>query len=215
MNDKRIEEYKKNLKLTKLQKEIIVGSLLGDGHLESGSKGRVYRLKIQYGEKQREYIYWLWRVFRGWVGQDPRAKSQVRPSGKVVRTLYFNTYSHSAFRFYGHQFYSKTGKKVNPRIIRKLITPLGLAIWFMDDGSWKSQEHKTYIIHTDGYSRKDLVRVKEALEQKFGLSLALHRQYGNWRLYVLTKSAKRFRSLVEKYILASMRYKLGNISPKE
>ena len=42
-----IEEYKQHLKLTRTQREVLVGLLLGDGHLETQNGGRTYRLKIE------------------------------------------------------------------------------------------------------------------------------------------------------------------------
>ena len=35
----------------------------------------------------------------------------------------------------------------------------------MDDGSWKSDHHNTYIIHTVGYEKSDLELLKKALEE--------------------------------------------------
>jgi recombination protein RecA len=210
MHSNIIEGYKKSLKLTKRQREVIVGLMLGDGHLESQDKGRTYRLKVEYSATQKEYVDWLFKIFKDWVRTPPQLKIKIRPSGFVVKTIYFQTYSHGALRFYGHQFYSKEGKKVIPKIIDKLLTPLALAIWFMDDGSWKSENHQTYIIHVNGYSRADLLKIQKTLLHKFGIETFLHRQYKNWRIYVKTSSAQRFRSLVEKFIIPSMKYKLGN-----
>ena len=87
----------------------------------------------------------------------------------------FRTYSHPSFRFYGQQFYPK-GKKVVPKIIGKILTELGLAIWYADDGSRKSLKHKTFNIHTLAFSKKDLERLQKVLDMKFGIKTSLHRQ---------------------------------------
>jgi len=60
MRLKEIEDYKKNLKLSSLQREIIVGLALGDGHLETLNEGKTYRLKVEHSLKQREYLDWLY-----------------------------------------------------------------------------------------------------------------------------------------------------------
>ena len=214
MNSKVIENYKKNLKLNPLQREIIVGLMLGDGHLETQNQGRTYRLKIEYSENQREYIDWLYEIFKDWADKPPQLKIKTLKSGTIVKSLYFSTYSHGALRFYGQIFYS-SGVKIIPKIISKLLTPLGLAIWFMDDGSWKSNHHKTYIIHTDGYKKKDLLIIEKCLKDKFNIGIALHKQYDNFRIYVKTESAIRFKDLIQDYLVPGMKYKLGNNSPKE
>ena len=68
MNTKEIKNYKEKLKLTRRQREIIVGKLLGDGHLESMNNGRTYRLKIEHSLKQKEYVDWFYQEFEEWKG---------------------------------------------------------------------------------------------------------------------------------------------------
>lgn len=206
MNSNQITRLKQGLKLTKLQREIVIGLLLGDGHLESRNKGKLYRLKIEYSERQKEYALWMWNLLKNWTHGEPYQRQKL--SG--VKIIGFTTYSHGAFRFYGQQFYSKEGRKRIPDIIRKLLTPRSIAIWFMDDGSWKSDHHRTYIIHADGYTKNDLERMQDVLEKKFDIETSLHRQYQNWRLYIKTKSAEKFKKLIEPYVIQSMKYKLGN-----
>lgn len=48
-------QFMKNIvdtKLTEQQREITVGLLLGDGHLETRTNGRTYRLKVEHSEEQ-------------------------------------------------------------------------------------------------------------------------------------------------------------------
>lgn len=207
---KEIENYKKNLKLTKTQKDVLIGLVLGDGHLETQNKGTTYRLKVEHSIEQKEYVDWLYEIFKEWVGEKPKEKTR----GKF-KSYGFTTYSHGSLRFYGQQFYLK-GIKIIPKIISKLLTPISLAIWFMDDGSWKSNKHKTFIIHTSGYSKQDLKIIQKVLDQKFGIKSSIQTQIGKGlRLYILSKSAENFKKNVEKYVIPSMYYKFGNIMPKE
>lgn len=216
MNTKKIKEAKKNLKLTKFQREVLIGSLLGDGHLETQNNGRTYRLKVEYGEKQKDYALWFWNVFKNWTNMpSPKEKSRKSKLGKVNKSYYFNTYSHGVFRFYAHQFYPKNGDKKIPKIIHKLITPVSLAVWFMDDGSLKSKNHKTYHIAANGRSKSELELARRALRDKFSVESTLHKQYGDWRIYIKTESAKKFEEIVGEYTIPSMKYKLSNKMPKK
>lgn len=214
MRTKENELYKKQLKLTSIQRQVLVGLLLGDGHLESMSAGRTYRLKAEYSKKQEDYLLWIWNIFREWTRTPPRTQKRELSSGAIIETIEFTTYSHGAFRFYARQFY-KDGKKVIPKTIGKLLTPLGLAVWFMDDGSWKSNYHRTFIIHTDGCTKKDLSVILDVFKKQFDIDIALHKQYERWRIYVKTKSAQKFRQLIEPHIIPLMGYKLGNTMPKK
>lgn len=206
MRSRIIEEYKKSLVLTPIQREIIVGLLLGDGHLETAN-GRTYRLKVEHGIAQKEYVDWLYQKLSDWVPQPPKARIK-NSFGKRIISYGFTTYSSGSLRFYAQQFYDDK-RKVIPQLIARWLTPLAIAIWFMDDGSWKSDHHRTYIIHTLGYRKSELVILQRKFAEKFGIAVGIHKQCNGLRLYVYSESAEKFKKLVEPYVIPSMQYKLG------
>lgn len=206
MRSKILEDYKSTLILTGRQRELIIGLLLGDGHLET-QNGRTYRLKVEHSITQKDYVDWLYQNFSEWANQLPR-KRMKDSFGKKVVSYGFTTYSSGSLRFYAQQFYLGK-KKIMPKMIRKLLSPLALAIWFMDDGSWKSNFHRTYIIHSLGYGKSELKLVQKAFEEKFGIHAGIHRQYDKWRIYIYSDSSEKFKKLIEPYVIPSMRYKLG------
>ena len=207
MNLKVISEHKKEISLTKIQRSLIVGKLLGDGHLETQNNGKTYRLKIEHSEKQIDYVEWMFKILKPLVKTD----IQTKINSKSVR---FQTLSFGELRFYGQQFY-KDGRKVIPKLFSKLIDELSLAIWFMDDGSKKSSKHNTYIIHSLGYTKKELRQVCEVLDRKFNLKFNLYKQNNkNWCMYLQSKSIGDFESMILPYVLRfkSMEHKIGNIN---
>lgn len=216
MHTKEIEAAKRKLRLSKLQREVLIGLILGDGHLEKAINKKTYRLKVSHGIKQKEYVNWLENVWKNWLHAPPQIREKISPySGKKIKVVEFATYSHGAFRFYYHEFYGRDNHKRIPDLIKKLLTPLGLAVWFMDDGSWKSKHHQTYIIHTDSRPKNDLRKLQKVLLEKFDVYTSLHRQYSGWRIYIKTISAQKFKNLIWRHIIPSMRYKLDNTLPKE
>mgnify|MGYP001576926747 CR=1 FL=1 len=221
MHSNQIEVYKRTIRLTKEQRAIIIGTLLGDGHLETQDRDRTYRLKIEHSIKQKEYVDWLYQKLRPLVGASPRERTDKAGFGASYRSYSFTTYSLGLFRFYGHQFYPKNGIKVVPKSIRKLLEPLSIAIWYLDDGSFKSNRHKTFIIHSHSFTQGELKRIQDALLNKFGIRTTLNRQQYTgklyWRIYILSESAYRFLKLIKPVIdqLPSMKYKLGNTTPKK
>ena len=54
MNTKEISEKKKDLKLSERQRELIVGLLLGDGHLETQNGGGTDRVKGGKGAAEKQ-----------------------------------------------------------------------------------------------------------------------------------------------------------------
>ncbi len=193
--------------MNQLQRSILVGLLLGDGHLETVTRDRTYRLKVEYSLKQKEYVDWLYERWKDFVHNPPYLKEKTL-NEKKFSSYGFTTYSSGEFRFYAQQFYDGR-KKIIPKLFAKLIDPMALAIWFMDDGSFKSRHHKTYIIHSLGYTKSDLETAKAVLEKKFGIKVALHKQYARWRIYFLSETADKFKKLIEPYVMPSMKYKLG------
>lgn len=212
MNTNIIKDYKKSLKLSNKQRQIIIGLMLGDGHLETQDNGRTYRLKVEQSIKSKEYIDWLYENFKEWVLTSPKEKVKKDKRFKQdVINIYFNTVSHSAFRFYAQQFYINK-KKVIPKLIYRWLRPVSLAIWFMDDGSIKSSKHKGKIINTQCFSKTEVKFLSECLFKKYGIKSNLRRQKGNtWQLYLLSETINKFYKIINPHIIPSMRYKLVNL----
>ncbi len=205
---------KKEVKLSRRQREIIVGTLLGDAHLETQNGGRTYRLKVEHSAKQKDYIEWLFSELKPLSAQSQLTR-KTRPNGREFYE--FRTRSLGALRFYAHQFYDGR-KKIVPKMIHKLLkSPLSLAVWFADDGSRKSLKHKTYILHTLAFSKRDLKLLQDALEQNFGIKSRIHKNRTSFRIYIPSSSALRFTNLVEPYLkhIKSMQHKLVTQMPKK
>jgi len=206
MRSKAIEDYKANLKLNREQREILVGLMLGDGHLETQNKGKTYRLKMEYSIDKREYCEHLYESFEEWVRTPPKVKSK-KSGCHLSKNIAFSTLSHGVFRFYAQQFYID-GKKVVPSIIKKLLTPRGLAYWYMDDGSMKSSQSKGVILNTQGFERTEVIRLLSILNEKFGLLASERQQKDGYQIYISGKSYEHFIEIVGDWIHPSMIYKI-------
>lgn len=208
MNTKELEEKKKKLKLIKRQKEIIIGLMLGDGHLETQNNGKTYRLKIEQSIKHKEYVDWLYNELKEFVNTSPR-KREKEGFGKRLAAYEFSTLSVGNLRFFAQQFYKKDKGRKIPLLIKRWLTPLSMAVWFMDDGQIKSKKHRALLINTQCFAKKDLKRLQKALWEKFGIKTNLKKEPTGWRLYLLAETVSKFVSLIEPYIIPSMRKKLG------
>lgn len=200
------------IKLTSKQKSIIVGLLLGDGHLETQNNGQTYRLKVEHSINQYDYLEWLYLNLKNII--PGKIYSKTKDNRKYVG---FRTYSLGELRFYGQQFYVNKNKRIPP-LISKMMNNLVLAIWFMDDGSIKSLKHKTYIIHSLGFKRKELSLMLDVLENKFGIKASLHKQKGKyWRVYIKSESKYDFEKIIKPIVSTfdSMKHKLVTIMPKK
>lgn len=209
MYSRTIEDYKKTLALTDEQKEIIIGTLLGDGHLETRN-GRTYRLKIEHSIKQRDYVDWLYASLKEWVLTPPQEKIKKRED-VTSANYWFTTVSSGSFRFYAQQFYGKDGVKKVPKLIHRWITPRALAVWFMDDGSMKSRTHRARIINTHSFTKQDIGRLCTILQEKYQILCIPRKQKDGIQMMILAESAQKFADLISPYMHPSMRYKLKGL----
>ncbi len=208
MRSNEIEAYKKSLKLSDEQREVLIGVLLGDGHLETQNHGRTYRLKIEHAFWQKEYTLWLYEKFKAWVLTPPQEKKHV-VFGRTYREDWFSTVSHGAFRFYAKQFYQ--GHKILPRQIERWLTPRVLTVWFMDDGSIKSDRHYALILNTQSFTKAENLKLIEIFGKKFGIQSQLRPQRKLWQIYINASTVGKFVEIIQPYVLPSMRYKLGKL----
>jgi hypothetical protein len=202
MHSRAIEQKKSSLVLSALQREVLAGLLLGDAHLETQNNGRTYRIKLEYSVKQRKYAGHLYGLFEEWILTPPQEKHDGSHNN-----IWFQTLSHSAFRYYAHQFYTKGVKSV-PVNVHRFLTARSIAYWFMDDGSMKSRESKGVLLNTQCFGRNDVQRLIAVLRTRFDLEANERRQREGYQIYISGRSFERFKSLVGPHIHPSMLYKI-------
>ena len=210
MRSRVIEEYKKNLFLTLRQKQILIGLLLGDAHLENQYRSGMGRLKIEHSYKQKDYVDWLYGEFRGWVRTSPRKRERLS-WGKPQNKYGFTTYGHKLLGKFRDLFYNRDGRKIVPKNIESYLTPLSLAIWFMDDGSIKSVRHKGMFLNTQAFRVLEVKRLQKALKKKFLIETIVRKDKSGFQIYILGKSADNFMKLIRPRIIPSMEYKIPRL----
>jgi hypothetical protein len=197
------------MRLSKRQKEILIGLILGDGCLEKN--GNNVRLRVEHGLKQEEYLKWLYEEFKN-ISQKPRIVSNRHPkNGKIYKRLHFSTLSLKCLNIYRSIFYVNKQKVIPDEIEKILASPLSLAIWFMDDG-YKRNDCNALRISSDSFSRNDQLKLMKCLEDNFCVKSKLHKKGKNWNIYIPEKYSKVFCDLVCSYIIPSMKYKI-NLTP--
>ena len=95
------------------------------------------------------------------------------------------------------------------------MTPVSLAYWIMDDGSF-SKSKGYLILCTDSYSKENVLYLTSILETKFNLLATVQRRVKSnkeicWRIRFSRKSKNldTLISLVKPYFINSMLYKLN------
>lgn len=191
------------LNLTDRQRAIIIGKILGDGCLEKN--GNYTRLKIDQGQKQKNYVFWLYEELSSLVPSKPY-KIEVYSRGKRDVHWRFATYSNPAFDSFRLKFYGKR-KSVPANINQLLNEPMSLAVWYMDDGYKRTDRSGLYLC-TSAFSKKDNHLLQVCLERNFGLSTNIHYAGGYPRIHLPAKYAGKFCQIIKPFVLESLSYKL-------
>lgn len=190
---------------------LIIGSTLGDTHLEKRINGLGTRVIFEQSNKNVEYLMWfhLYLSVRGYCSKEkPILHKRIREHGQVVYHYRINSYTFTSFNWIREMFYKENGQKIIPIEIKEYLTPFALAIWFMDDGSKLGKGAK---IATNGYELDELKSIIIILKEKYNLEATYHKGAINkgHTIYIPSKSMPLFSSLVKPYMLSSMLYKLA------
>lgn len=117
--------------------DILVGLTLGDLYISKPKTCINARLEFTQGVIHMEYLQHLYKLFGAFCGMVPKTPTRApdKRTGEIYDTVIFYTYSLPCFLEFYNLFYPD-GKKIVPLNIGSLLTPLGLAYWISDDGSW-------------------------------------------------------------------------------
>ncbi len=210
-------EYKKSLQLNAIQKEILVGTLLGDATIAK-TKAVAFNVKFEQKLANKDYINHLYEIFEPYVGTPPKVRTITGGSAKDRQSIWFRTYRHIDFKFYYDLFYRKKNstdfrKKRVPKLIHRFLTPRALAYWFMDDGSYsynksKTTQQKVYYFNTQSFCYEDIKILKKALKLNFNFDTNIYRDRTYYLLYIQPQSKEDFSNLIKPFLLEIFSYKL-------
>lgn len=214
-NSKAMKEYKESLlSLTKEQKEASIGLVLGDASLQTQNNGKTFRLKFEWGDKNKPYLDHIHNLFNEWVLSEPHKKSRMSPNGNLVVNWGFQTISHEAFNFLSELFYpgSVRVKSIATNLIRDHLTARGLAFWFCDDGGKLdynlNSKNRGIVLNTQSFAAAEVELMSTQLALKFDLECEVRSNKGKKVIVIKSNSFPTFLSLIDPYIIPEMRYKL-------
>ncbi|WP_444962554.1 hypothetical protein [Nocardiopsis sp. M1B1] len=121
--------------LTPCQRSVLLGKLLGDGHLHKARSGSA---SVVWGHRQadEEYVRWTLRALGDLASTTTRTLTS--GYGSTIITAR-STFHPSVAECFGEM--TASGKKRVTPWIADYLDPLALAFWYMDDGS---------LCHTEG-----------------------------------------------------------------
>jgi recombination protein RecA len=196
--------------LSDFQWEVLLGGLMGDGALSPTRSGNGARFRWGHGAKQAEYSDWKASLFANVaVSRSTNAKGAVFHDVQPLREL-------AELRdavYVG-------GKKVLSDDYLKRLSPLSLAVWYMDDGTFASRSNGLQTRTQGGSGRSELcvealsadsgVRLQHYLADAWGISAVLTERGKLQKSYLQFPTAEtpKFHALIAPFVHPSMEYKL-------
>lgn len=195
--------------------QLILGSILGDGSISKYCKpinSKLLlnsKLVIKHSLIQKDYASYKQLLFEQeniimHQTIDENCKNPII-NGRIINShgeIIIVTQRNSSFNKFRNLFYQDV-KAISEEIYK--LTNLGLAIWFMDDGS----KHKlSYYLHTECFSYEDHLILQDMLLKNFKINTSIHHNRGKYVLYISAKSKVTFTGIVKPFVCPSMLYKL-------
>jgi recombination protein RecA len=196
--------------LSEIQMTALRGTLMGDGALSPSRSGRGARFRYCHCEAQTEYADWKASLFGNvgvsrFVREDKVVTYDFQPMPELAE-LRQNVYV--------------DGKKVLDDDYLKALTPLSLALWYMDDANFdirsKGLQKRTEgltgraVICVDAMEVETRARLQTYLADTWGIHATLKTRGARQQAILEFNNAEtaKLHALIARYVHPSMAYKL-------
>jgi hypothetical protein len=195
------------MRLSTEEKNILIGTILGDAHVRVGKRGS--RVEFNHSAKQKEYLFWKYEKLQRWCGAGPHTVTiHDDRYNKAYDQWRFSTRIDTSFEELRQLFY-RDRTKIVPKAMEEMLTsPLSLAVWFMDDGGRRNDSYGLFL-NTLSFTKEEHEFLQLCLQKNFGIATRIHWITDGYRIYIPSSEAQRFCEIVSPYILEMFRYKLS------
>ncbi len=202
------------MKLTDRQWAIMYGTLLGDGYITKLDYGYAtyYRFEVEHTINDKEYVDWLYKELSVIFNVEARVRhrySSLDQRGIKSTSLSLYSKMHEIFRSLREETYPNNRKTVSQEWLDKL-TPLSLAVWYMDDGTYHINRN-TIEIYTNSFSLEEHHLMQRHFQQTWNISPTIVKrgkgQRKKYCLYFPRNEAVKLLHIIHPHILQCMRRK--------
>lgn len=190
--------------LTFIQKQMILGTLLGDASI---GKADSNSLSYRHSQSIKHGIYS--KLVRKLLGRFYISTRILRGGYANTDITIINSNFDIQLQEYLNQLYVEEKKSFSENIL-KTLSPIALAFWYMDDGScmFTNTQKPRLNLHTQGFNEKQIDILINMLNIKFNLFPKKFNYGKGFQLTFNTHDTDIFLNLVAPYISKDLQYKL-------
>lgn len=210
--------------ITQEIKDILFGTMLGDGYLRTKTNGNSWHFEIAHSATQKDLVLLKYNALKPFCKNEPWLEKRKR-IGLILETydyVHLVTRVHPIFKTFGDIFYTlniSSNKYIKDvpslEILTAFLTPRSIAIWFMDDG-YVDNRNGSIVFCTESFSLDGVLRLITILEKLYNIYVSTQKRISKtskaqligYRLYINAENSKLLAPLIKPFMLPSMLYKL-------
>ena len=208
---------------------LLVGMTLGDGYLQVRHRmqGGKYpyiaaAMSVKHSVNQTAYCEHKAELLRKATGRKCHVRfGSAEAAGKRYKQAMFS-FSHPYIRVLRGWMYKDGVKWVTPQVL-SYLTPHGIALWYMDDGSGRVNRNKENVITSCSMSiatmcsKEEVQTISDYFLGEHGIEFKI--RYDKRRapekahyIEANTENSKKFAGLIADYVIPSMQYKIAHVA---
>lgn len=204
------EENYKNYKMTNIERNIIIGSLLGNGTLSKYGRSLNACYRENTGQSQKPYRKWKFEKLKNLDFKINSAGAIYSPSHPIYTELY--------------ELFYPNGLKILPKDgLEMLNHPIGLACLFMDDGSLITSGDSgvntitissSIYLYSQSFTKEENIMLLEHIKNIFEINFRLSNIPSGFGYHLRlhkNEEVRRFLDIIRPYVngIPSMKYKVA------
>ena len=207
--------------ITQHQFEVAAGAAIGDGHLSlTGSKMRG-RLRMTHGVAQLDYLNYKTQLLGDLVATPPNFQPVTPGQFSKVGTYGVSTLSRPHLALLHDELYQNGRKTITAAYLER-VDELGLALWYLDDGSLVTAHNHTLLksgvqtsypnsratLSLNSLTDSEAHVVNDWLHQKWGIESRVCLTAKGPVIWTTLAGTRRLHQIIASFVPPKMQYKL-------
>lgn len=185
-----------------MKEQILLGTLLGDAYIgKLQGRSKTYSIGWEHCLEQEEYALWKADNSLDNYSICKRSRLDNRTNNTYHSIICYSTKDN--YEYYRNLFYSET-KEVSQEVL-DMLEPLGITVWFMDDGSLYYNGNNCHLtLSVNGFNDESINRIILYFETKYNI---LFKKIGKAIRITSVRQVELFESYFKEFYHESMLYK--------